>query len=140
MIKFPKNLATAEDVRNCLEMVRAGIFKKKDLLKAIIKLENQNYSTCPILEKTEEDVTLVYCAEMDNYERVLVGESELSIAGVEHIVDEETQQRVRTIVTFNEEVPADATTVRLEVSPTIYQRIGMSKAEMDEIKEEMSNE
>lgn len=139
MRNFPKNLATAEDIRNCLEMVRAGIFKKKDLYKAIVKLENRNYSTCPIIDKTEQDVTLVYCAEIENYEKVLVGESELTIAGVEHITDEETQQRVKTIVTFNENVPADATTVRLEVSPTIYQRIGMSKSEMDAIKEEMSN-
>ena len=39
---FPKVLKTAQDVKNCKDMVDAGQLQAADLLEAIEAIENQN--------------------------------------------------------------------------------------------------
>ena len=45
---FPKVLKTAQDVKNCKDMVDAGQLQAADLLEAIEAIENQNFIICPI--------------------------------------------------------------------------------------------
>ena len=60
---FPKVLKTAQDVKNCKDMVDAGQLQAADLLEAIEAIENQNFIICPIRELSEDKktVTVTYC-------------------------------------------------------------------------------
>lgn len=143
MRNFPKRLATADDIRNCLALVLDDSPEYEDftapkLLAAIADLEAQNFAACPILERSGKTVTLVYCPELEANDDVTIGETTLSVKTVEHTMDEDNQPE-RTVVTFQLNAPEGAILYR-PVEPTIYETIGITKAELDEIKEVLSNE
>ena len=138
MRNFPKRLATASDIRNCLDMVRSGYFKPSQLYNAMIKLEKQNYSECPILEKEAKTATIIHCNELEVGMKVKVSDREMKISAIENIINEETEQITQDLITFTANLPEDAEVILRPVTPTIYERLGMSKEEFDAIKEEVS--
>ena len=143
MRNFSEHLATADDIRNCFALVQDDSpeyadFTAEKLLAAIAELEAQNYAPCPILERSGKTVTLVYCPEIKADDEVIIGEATISVKSVEHTMDEEEQPE-RTVVTFSSNAPEGSILYR-PVEPTIYEKLGISKAEIDEIKEVLSNE
>lgn len=84
---FPKVLKTAQDVKNCKDMVDAGQLQAADLLEAIEAIENQNFIICPIRELSEDKktVTVTYCNEAAAGAKVTAGGVTATIQNVEHI-------------------------------------------------------
>ena len=84
---FPKVLKTAQDVKNCKDMVDAGQLQAADLLEAIEAIENQNFIICPIRELSEDKktVTVTYCNEAAAGAKVTAGGVTATIQSVEHI-------------------------------------------------------
>ena len=119
MRDFPKRLATAEDIRNCKSLVDDGAFAAKDLLEAIEDLESMNYLHCPVLAVGEDKktVTIHYCAEA-------TGEKQLET----------------TIISTSAMVSVDATEIAVTAPYTIYDSLGMTAEELNQIKEELANE
>lgn len=84
---FPKVLKTAQDVKNCKDMVDAGQLQAADLLEAIEAIENQNFIICPIRELSEDKrtVTVTYCNEAAAGAKVTAGGVTATIQSVKHI-------------------------------------------------------
>ena len=105
---FPKVLKTAQDVKNCKDMVDAGQLQAADLLEAIEAIENQNFIICPIRELSEDKktVTVTYCNEAAAGAKVTAGGVTATIQSVEHITENRTdpgkQRRKRQRSHFQE--------------------------------------
>ena len=128
MRDFPKRLATAEDIRNCKSLVDDGAFAAKDLLEAIEDLENMNYLHCPILAVGEDKktVTINYCAE-----------AKAGTKAIEHTGDTQLET---TIISTSAMVSTEATEIAVTAPYTIYDSLGMTAEELNQIKEELANE
>ena len=70
--------------------------------------------------------------------KVKVSDREMKISAIENIINEETEQITQDLITFTANLPEDAEVILRPVTPTIYERLGMSKEEFDAIKEEVS--
>lgn len=147
MRDFPKRLATAEDIRNCKALVSNGAFEAKELLTAIENLEKTNYLHCPILAVGEDKktVTIRYCAEAKAGIKAIVKGKTVTINAVAHEEGEpeegtEETQLETTILTVSAMVSSDATEVLVTAPYTIYDSLGITAAELEQIKEEMANE
>ena len=134
MRDFPKRLATAEDIRNCKSLVDDGAFAAKDLLEAIEDLENMNYLHCPILAVGEDKktVTINYCAEAKAGTKAIVGNKTVNITNV--------TQLETTIISTSAMVSTEATEIAVTAPYTIYDSLGMTAEELNQIKEELANE
>lgn len=147
MRDFPKRLATAEDIRNCKALVSNGTFEAKELLTAIENLEKTNYLHCPILAIGEDKktVTIRYCAEAKAGTKAIVKGKTVTINTVAHEEGEpeegigETQLET-TILTVSAMVSSDSTEVLVTAPYTIYDSLGITAAELEQIKEELANE
>ena len=143
MRDFPKRLATAEDIRNCKSLVDDGAFAAKDLLEAIEDLENMNYLHCPVLAVGEDKktVTIHYCAEAKANTKAIVGNKTVTITNVTH-EDEITgeKQLETTVISTSAMVSVDATEIAVTAPYTIYDSLGMTAEELNQIKEELANE
>ena len=62
---FPKVIKTKSDLVNTFKMAKKGSLKKLDWLEAVVKLENQNWIMCPVINLSEDRkaVTIMFCAE-----------------------------------------------------------------------------
>ena len=105
---FPKVLKTAQDVKNCKDMVDAGQLQAADLLEAIEAIENQNFIICPIRELSEDKktVTVTYCNEAAAGAKVTAGGVTATIQSwsisTENRTDPEGQRRKRQRSHFRE--------------------------------------
>lgn len=147
MRDFPKRLATAEDIRNCKALVDDGVFEAKELLDAIEELENTNYLHCPILAVGEDKktVTVKYCPEAQAGTKAIVGNKTVTITNVTHEEgepDENTgeKQLETTIISTSAMVSTDAVEIAVTAPYTIYDSLGMTAEELEQIKEELANE
>lgn len=146
MRDFPKRLATATDIRNCKQLVDEGVFGASQLLEAIEKLESMNYLHCPVLAVSEDrkSITVMYCAEATANTKAIVKGKTVTITAVTHTEGEpdeqgETQYE-NTVITVSAMVAADATVADVTAPYTIYDSLGMSAEELNQIKEELANE
>lgn len=146
MRNFPKRLATATDIRNCAQLVKLGTFEASELLEAIDCLERQNYLQCPIVSigGDKKTITIRYCAEAKAGIKAIVGGKTVTINAVHHEngdpVEGEEPQLETTILTVSAVVAVDSTVIEITAPYTIYERLGITEEELNQIKEELANE
>lgn len=143
MRKFPSNLKIRADIYNCLDMVRAGELRASDLVKAIKKIKNQNYINAVItdISNDRKTVTTNYLAEADVDMRAKVGEVIVTIKSLTHIESEPDEQGrtsfVSTEIVVSRAVAAGAEIFGLEKVPPVFDRYGVTEAELDDILAEL---
>ena len=136
---LPKRFATADDIRNCYEMTKTGEIAKADLLEAMEDMENQNYIQCSIFEITGKKVKVGYVAEAVVGEMALCEGTEYEIETINHISGGEEDEYEATELTLSSAVPVDAKIIGVPAPYNIYDQLGMSKEEYDEIKVDLAS-
>lgn len=140
---FPKVLKTAQDVKNCKDMVDAGQLQAADLLEAIEAIENQNFIICPIRELSEDKktVTVTYCNEAAagaKVTAVTAGGVTATIQSVEHIDGEPDgsgkAEKEKTKITLSRTIAAGSETIKITNAPSVYDTLGMTEEELEAIK------
>lgn len=128
-------------------LVDDGAFAAKDLLEAIEDLENMNYLHCPVLAVGEDKktVTIHYCAEAKANTKAIVRNKTVTITNVTHEEGEPDEitgekQLETTVISTSAMVSVDATEIAVTAPYTIYDSLGMTAEELNQIKEELANE
>ena len=140
---FPKVLKTAQDVKNCKDMVDAGQLQAADLLEAIEAIENQNFIICPIRELSEDKktVTVTYCNEAAAGAKVTAGGVTATIQSVEHIDGEPDgsgkAEKEKTKITLSRTIAAGSETIKIANTPSVYDTLGMTEEELEAIKADL---
>lgn len=164
---FPKVIKTKSDLVNTFKMAKKGSLKKADWLEAVAKLENQNWIMCPVISLSEDRkaVTIMFCAEAAAGQRVKNGAVYPTIQSVETVeVDKSTtdtenaategQEAARegtesgqaaagkntvthTILNLSKAVNIGTTEIGIPAAVSFYDRLGISKEEVEEMKGEL---
>ena len=136
---LPKRFATADDIRNCHELTKTGEISKPELLEAMENLERQNYLHCGIqsISEDKKTVTVVYCAEAHVNDKAICNGKTVTIKGVNHVPGEEEGTFDATEILLSAKVDADAEIIDIPLPYTIYDQLGMTKEEFDEIKADL---
>ena len=157
---FPKVIKTKSDLVNTFKMAKKGSLKKADWLEAVAKLENQNWIMCPVISLSEDRkaVTIMFCAEAAAGQRVKNGAVYPTIQSVETVeVDKHTtdgQEAARegtesgqaaagqntvthTILNLSKAVNIGTTEIGIPAAVSFYDRLGISKEEVEEMKGEL---
>ena len=114
---FPKVIKTKSDLVNTFKMAKKGSLKKSDWLEAVAKLENQNWIMCPVISLSEDRkaVTIMFCAE--------------AAAGQNTVT--------HTILNLSKAVNIGTTEIGIPAAVSFYDRLGISKEEVEEMKGEL---
>lgn len=164
---FPKVIKTKSDLVNTFKMAKKGSLKKADWLEAVAKLENQNWIMCPVISLSEDRkaVTIMFCAEAAAGQRVKNGAVFPTIQSVETVeVDKSTtdtenaategQEAARegtesgqvaagqntathTVLKLSKAVNMGTTEIGIPAAVSFYDRLGISKEEVEEMKGEL---
>lgn len=141
---FPKVLKTAQDVKNCKDMVDAGQLQAADLLEAIEAIENQNFIICPIRELSEDKktVTVTYCNEAAAGAKVTAGGVTATIQSVEHIDGEPDgsgrAEKEKTKITLSRNDRGRfRSQSKITNTPSVYDTLGMTEEELEAIKADL---
>ena len=113
---FPKVIKTKSDLVNTFKMAKKGSLKKSDWLEAVVKLENQNWIMCPVINLSEDRkaVTIMFCAEAAAGQRVKNGAVYPTIQSVETVeVDKHTTDTENAATEGQEAVLAPGVFIRL---------------------------
>ena len=135
-----KGFKTAQDVKNCKDMVDAGQLQAADLLEAIEAIENQNFIICPIRELSEDKktVTVTYCNEAAAGAKVTAGGVTATIQSVEHIDGEpDGSGKEKTKITLSRTIAAGSETIKITNIPSVYDTLGMTEEELEAIKADL---
>ena len=141
---LPKRFATADDIRNCYELTKTGEISRAELLEAMEDLERQNYLHCPIREISGDGktITIGYCAEAAVDGKAVVGNKEVTIRTVEHIQGEAEEGMEAgfetTEIGVSAKVASDSEVIDIPAPYNIYDQLGMTKEEYDEIKADLA--
>ena len=164
---FPKVIKTKSDLVNTFKMAKKGSLKKSDWLEAVAKLENQNWIMCPVISLSEDRkaVTIMFCAEAAAGQRVKNGAVYPTIQSIETVeVDKSTtdtenaategQEAARegmesgqaaagqntathTVLNLSKAVNMGTTEIGIPAAVSFYDRLGISKEEVEEMKGEL---
>lgn len=164
---FPKVIKTKSDLVNTFKMAKKGSLKKSDWLEAVAKLENQNWIMCPVISLSEDRkaVTIMFCAEAAAGQRVKNGAVYPTIQSIETVeVDKSTtdtenaategQEAARegtesgqvaagqntathTVLKLSKAVNMGTTEIGIPAAVSFYDRLGISKEEVEEMKGEL---
>lgn len=158
---FPKVIKTKSDLVNTFKLAKKGSLKKADWLEAVAKLENQNWIMCPVISLSEDRkaVTIMFCAEAAAGQRVKNGAVYPTIQSVETVeVDKDTtdteniategqgaaregtengQVTTHTILNLSKAVNIGTMEIGIPAAVTFYDRLGISKEEVEEMKGEL---
>ncbi len=164
---FPKVIKTKSDLVNTFKMAKKGSLKKADWLEAVAKLENQNWIMCPVISLSEDRkaVTIMFCAEAAAGQRVKNGAVYPTIQSIETVeVDKSTtdtenaategQEAARegtesgqvaagqntathTVLKLSKAVNMGTTEIGIPAAVSFYDRLGISKEEVEEMKGEL---
>lgn len=147
MVGFPKTLKTRADIVNTYKLTLKGKLKKKDWLAAIEKLENQNYSNCPIVELSDDRKTakLYFCNEAQVGQILKAGTKTPTIKAIETIEEvveeatETTEEKTAnyTVLTLSAALAAGTTEIGIPVTPSMYERYNITEAELATMKGEI---
>ena len=124
-------------------MAKKGSLKKSDWLEAVAKLENQNWIMCPVINLSEDRkaVTIMFCAEAAAGQRVKNGAVYPTIQSVETVeVDKSTTAThapTHTILKLSKAVNIGTMEIGIPVAVTFYDRMGISREEVEEMKGEL---
>lgn len=153
MRNFPKHIATGSDIRNCRDMVDRGELSAADLLDAIRALERSGFINCPVKRVSEDGLTITtgYCPEAAKGQTITMSPTDRDndtttvVINVSHTKDTEAEdgmeQYVSTEITITDPVDTAAHyTARIPKTPSVYDELGITKEEMDKIKEGLENE
>ncbi len=139
---LPKRFATADDIRNCHELVKSGEISKAEMLEAMEQLEEQNYLHCPIRAVNGGIVTIGYCAEATAGGDAVVDGRELAIVSVTHNKGEAEEGMdagfETTDIELSGNVSAEAKEIKVVAPYNIYDQLGITKEEFDEIKADLA--
>lgn len=141
---FPKAIKTKSDLVNTHKLVLKGRLDKEDWLAAVEKLENQNWIACPVIELSEDrkTVTIMFCNEAAAEQKVKNGSVYPTINAVETVTLEQTEEEiaenktpiVHTVLTLSKALLTGTTTVFIPAAVTYYDRLGITEAEVEEMK------
>ena len=144
MVGFPKNIKTKADLVNTYKLVLKGKLKKEDWLAAVEKLEGQNWITCPILSMSEDrkTVTLNFCNEAAEGQKILNGSITPTINGISTEVEEQTEEEKaagktevkHTVLTLSRALLVGTVEIGIPAAVTYYDRLGITEAEVEEMK------
>lgn len=144
MVGFPKNIKTKADLVNTYKLVLKGKLKKEDWLAAVEKLEGQNWITCPVLSMSEDrkTVTLNFCNEAVEGQKILNGSITPTINGISTEVEEQTEEEVaagktevkHTVLTLSRALLVGTVEIGIPAAVTYYDRLGITEAEVEEMK------
>ena len=139
---LPKRFATADDIRNCHALVKSGEISKEEMLEAMEQLEEQNYLHCPIRAVNGDTVTIGYCAEATAGGDAVVDGRELAIVSVTHNKGEAEEGMdagfETTDIELSGNVSAEAKEIKVAAPYNIYDQLGITKEEFDEIKADLA--
>jgi len=152
---FPKVIKTKSDLVNTHKLVLRGRLEKEDWLAAVEKLENQNWILCPVIELSEDrkTVTLMFCNEAAEGQKVKNGAVYPTIQGVETVeVEKDTTDTentategqeaaagqnntiTHTVLTLSKALNIGTTEIGIPAAVTFYDRLGITEAEVEEMK------
>lgn len=144
MVGFPKNIKTKADLVNTYKLVLKGKLKKEDWLAAVEKLEGQNWITCPVLSMSEDrkTVTLNFCNEAAEGQKILNGSITPTINGISTEVEEQTEEEVaagktevkHTVLTLSRALLVGTVEIGIPAAVTYYDRLGITETEVEEMK------
>lgn len=144
MVGFPKNIKTKADLVNTYKLVLKGKLKKEDWLAAVEKLEGQNWIICPVLSMSEDrkTVTLNFCNEAAEGQKILNGSITPTINGISTEVEEQTEEEVaagktevkHTVLTLSRALLVGTVEIGIPAAVTYYDRLGITEAEVEEMK------
>lgn len=164
---FPKVIKTKSDLVNTFKMAKKGSLKKSDWLEAVAKLENQNWIMCPVISLSEDrkTVTIMFCAEAAAGQRVKNGAVYPTIQSVETVeVNKSTTDTenaaaegqgaaregtesgqaaagqntaTHTVLNLSKAVNMGTTEIGIPAAVSFYDRLGISKEEVEEMKGEL---
>ena len=164
---FPKVIQTKSDLVNTFKMAKKGSLKKSDWLEAVAKLENQNWIMCPVISLSEDRkaVTIMFCAEAAAGQRVKNGAVYPTIQSIETVeVDKSTTDTenaaaegqgaaregtesgqaaagqntaTHTVLNLSKAVNMGTTEIGIPAAVSFYDRLGISKEEVEEMKGEL---
>ncbi len=150
---FPNQLKTRSDIINTYKMCKKGKLKSKDWFNAIEKLENTNYIWCPVIELSEDrkKVKILMCSEAAEGQEVKADNVTCTIKKLEteiiiknrdgEIVEEKNDETVEvtyTLVTTSKAVPAAAETIGIAAVTTFYERMNITKEEIEKMKGDLA--
>lgn len=150
---FPNQLKTRSDIINTFKLCKKGKLDSEDWFNAIEKLENTNYIWCPVIELSEDRKTIkvLMCNEAAEGQEVKAGNVTCTIKSLAteiiirnrdgEIVDEktdETNEITYTLVTVSKAVAAATETIGIQACETFYDRMGITKEEIEEMKGELA--
>lgn len=144
MVGFPKNIKTKADLVNTYKLVLKGKLKKEDWLAAVEKLEGQNWIICPVLSMSEDrkTVTLNFCNEAAEGQKILNGSITPTINGISTEVEEQTEEEKaagktevkHTVLTLSRALLVGTVEIGIPAAVTYYDRLGITEAEVEEMK------
>lgn len=144
MVGFPKNIKTKADLVNTYKLVLKGKLKKEDWLATVEKLEGQNWIICPVLSMSEDrkTVTLNFCNEAAEGQKILNGSITPTINGISTEVEEQTEEEVaagktevkHTVLTLSRALLVGTVEIGIPAAVTYYDRLGITEAEVEEMK------
>lgn len=144
MVGFPKNIKTKADLVNTYKLVLKGKLKKEDWLAAVEKLEGQNWIICPVLSMSEDrkTVTLNFCNEAAEGQKILNGSITPTINSISTEVEEQTEEEKaagktevkHTVLTLSRALLVGTVEIGIPAAVTYYDRLGITEAEVEEMK------
>lgn len=141
--KIKPRIDCRADAYNCLEMARAGLMKPADVIKEINRVKNLNYDKIIINETSADRKTFNtgYVCEALEGSAARVGNVDVTVKSVTHNQSEPDEHGnvsyVSSDIVVNKAGTAGATTFDLVVTPTIYERLDITEAELDDIIAEL---
>lgn len=144
MVGFPKNIKTKADLVNTYKLVLKGKLKKEDWLAAVEKLEGQNWITCPVLSMSEDRKTVIlnFCNEAAEGQKILNGSITPTINSISTEVEEQTEEEKvagktevkHTVLTLSRALLVGTVEIGIPAAVTYYDRLGITEAEVEEMK------
>lgn len=134
---FPKIIGTGQDLFNCLALVKAGELSGADVTREIQRIESRGFLHCPIMDMSADRkaATIRYCNEAEVGQLV----NGIAVSGVEHTMGEDDTPE-NTIITLKKALPADVTVMLVPAPVNPLDELGITQAQLDSIKEAISNE
>lgn len=145
---FPKVIKTKSDLVNTFKLAKKGKLNPADWLEAVAKLENQNWITCPVVELSEnrKTVTLMFCNEAAEGQRIKAGNTTATINALENVEVQQTEEEVaenktpiiHTILTLSKAIATGTDVVGIPAAITFYDRLGITEEEVEAMKGELA--
>ena len=143
MARFKARINSRVDLYNCLTLWQQGLITTKDFKREITRVRNLNYDKAVVNEISSDRKTINvnYLAEAVVDGAARVGSVDVTIKSVTHNESEPDEHGNTSFVTsdivVNKAVTAGATTFDLVNNPTIYERMGFTEEELDEVEQQL---